>query len=249
MSDKKLLEVKNLHVDVEDKQILHGVNLEIGKGETHVLMGPNGTGKSTLGYVLMGNPRYTVREGEIWFDGKNITEEAVNERAKAGIFLSFQNPLEVPGVTLSSFIRNALEQKTGKRIRLWDFKKELERTIEILQMDPSYAERDLNVGFSGGEKKKAEILQLLMLKPSLAILDETDSGLDVDAVRIVSAGIEEYQKNCKGSLLIITHSTKILESLTVDYTHVMVEGKIIETGDASLVDKINESGFAEYERI
>ena len=247
MSDKKLLEVKNLHVDVEDKQILHGVNLEIGKGETHVLMGPNGTGKSTLGYALMGNPRYTVREGEIWFDGKNITEEAVNERA--GIFLSFQNPLEVPGVTLSSFIRNALEQKTGKRIRLWDFKKELERTMEILQMDPSYAERDLNVGFSGGEKKKAEILQLLMLKPSLAILDETDSGLDVDAVRTVSAGIEEYQKNCKGSLLIITHSTKILESLTVDYTHVMVEGKIIETGDASLVDKINESGFAEYERI
>ena len=249
MSDKKLLEVKNLHVDVEDKQILHGVNLEIGKGETHVLMGPNGTGKSTLGYALMGNPRYTVREGEIWFDGKNITDEAVNERAKAGIFFSFQNPLEVPGVTLSSFIRNALEQKTGKRIRLWDFKKELERTMEILQMDPSYAERDLNVGFSGGEKKKAEILQLLMLKPSLAILDETDSGLDVDAVRTVSAGIEEYQKNCKGSLLIITHSTKILESLTVDYTHVMVEGKIIETGDASLVDKINESGFAEYERI
>ena len=249
MSDKKLLEVKNLHVDVEDKQILHGVNLEIGKCETHVLMGPNGSGKSTLGYALMGNPRYTVREGEIWFDGKNITEEAVNERAKAGIFLSFQNPLEVPGVTLSSFIRNALEQKTGKRIRLWDFKKELERTMEILQMDPSYAERDLNVGFSGGEKKKAEILQLLMLKPSLAILDETDSGLDVDAVRTVSAGIEEYQKNCKGSLLIITHSTKILESLTVDYTHVMVEGKIIETGDASLVDKINESGFAEYERI
>ena len=249
MSDKKLLEVKNLHVDVEDKQILHGVNLEIGKGETHVLMGPNGTGKSTLGYALMGNPRYTVREGEIWFDGKNITDEAVNERAKAGIFLSFQNPLEVPGVTLSSFIRNALDQKTGKRIRLWDFKKELERTMEILQMDPSYAERDLNVGFSGGEKKKAEILQLLMLKPSLAILDETDSGLDVDAVRTVSAGIEEYQKNCKGSLLIITHSTKILESLTVDYTHVMVEGKIIETGDASLVDKINESGFAEYERI
>ena len=246
---QEILNVSQLKVGVEDKEILHGVDLSLNKGETHVLMGPNGAGKSTLGYALMGNPRYTVREGEIWFDGKNITDEAVNERAKAGMFLSFQNPLEVPGVTLSSFIRNALEQKTGKRIRLWDFKKELERTMEILQMDPSYAERDLNVGFSGGEKKKAEILQLLMLKPSLAILDETDSGLDVDAVRTVSAGIEEYQKNCKGSLLIITHSTKILESLTVDYTHVMVEGKIIETGDASLVDKINESGFAEYERI
>lgn len=247
MSDKQLLEVKDLYVDVEEKSILHGVNLSIGEGETHVLMGPNGTGKSTLGYALMGNPKYHIQNGEIWFQGKNITEEPVNERAKAGIFLSFQNPLEVPGVTLSSFIRNALEQKTGKRVKLWDYKKELEKTMELLQMDPSYAERDLNVGFSGGEKKKAEILQLLMLKPTLAILDETDSGLDVDAVRTVSAGIEAYQKTCKGSLLIITHSTKILESLSVDYTHVMVEGKIIQTGDASLVDVINEEGFGKYE--
>lgn len=245
MEEKHLLTVKDLHVNVEDKEILHGVGLTINKGETHVLMGPNGTGKSTLGYALMGNPRYSVTEGEIWFQGKNITEEAVNERAKDGIFLSFQNPLEVPGVTLSAFIRSALEQKTGKRIRLWDFKKELARTMEILQMDPSYAERDLNVGFSGGEKKKAEILQLLMLKPSLAILDETDSGLDVDAVRTVSRGIEEYQKNCDGGLLIITHSTRILEYLSVDDTHVMVEGKIVKTGDASLVDEINEKGFKE----
>ena len=245
MEEKHLLTVKDLHVNVEDKEILHGVDLTINKGETHVLMGPNGTGKSTLGYALMGNPRYSVTEGEIWFQGKNITEEAVNERAKDGIFLSFQNPLEVPGVTLSAFIRSALEQRTGKRIRLWDFKKELARTMEILQMDPSYAERDLNVGFSGGEKKKAEILQLLMLKPSLAILDETDSGLDVDAVRTVSRGIEEYQKNCDGGLLIITHSTRILEYLSVDDTHVMVEGKIVKTGDASLVDEINEKGFKE----
>lgn len=247
MSDKKLLEVKNLHVDVEDKQILHGVNLEIGKGETHVLMGPNGTGKSTLGYALMGNPRYTVREGEIWFDGKNITEEAVNERAKAGIFLSFQNPLEVPGVTLSSFIRNALEQKTGKRIRLWDFKKELERTMEILQMDPSYAERDLNVGFSGGEKKKAEILQLLMLKPSFAILDETDSGLDVDAIKIVSKGIEMF-KNDDNAVLIITHNTRILNHLKVDYVHVLVNGQIVKTSTAELAEEIEETGYAQYKK-
>ena len=245
MEEKHLLTVRNLHVNVEDKEILHGVDLTVNKGETHVLMGPNGTGKSTLGYALMGNPRYQIKEGEIWFEGKNITEKPVNERAKDGIFLSFQNPLEVPGVTLSAFIRSALEQKTGKRIRLWDFKKELARTMEILQMDPSYAERDLNVGFSGGEKKKAEILQLLMLKPSLAILDETDSGLDVDAVRTVSRGIEEYQKNCDGGLLIITHSTRILEYLSVDDTHVMVEGKIVKTGDASLVDEINEKGFKE----
>lgn len=247
MSEKELLNVKDLVVDVEEKEILHGVNLTIRPGETHVLMGPNGTGKSTLGYTLLGNPRYTVKQGEIWFNGKNITAEPVNERAKAGIFLSFQNPLEVPGVTLSSFIRNAVEQKTGKRIRLWEFKKQLEAAMELLDMDKSYAERDLNVGFSGGEKKKAEILQLLMLKPKLAILDETDSGLDVDAVRTVSAGIREYQKNSEGSLLVITHSTKILESLPVDYTHVMVEGKIIKTGGAELVDEINESGFAGYE--
>ena len=233
MSEKELLNVKDLVVDVEEKEILHGVNLTIRPGETHVLMGPNGTGKSTLGYTLLGNPRYTVKQGEIRFDGKNITAEPVNERAKAGIFLSFQNPLEVPGVTLSSFIRNAVEQKTGKRIRLWEFKKQLEAAMELLDMDKSYAERDLNVGFSGGEKKKAEILQLLMLKPKLAIL--------------VSAGIREYQKNSEGSLLVITHSTKILESLPVDYTHVMVEGKIIKTGGAELVDEINESGFAGYE--
>ena len=247
MSDKELLKVNDLYVDVEEKEILHGINLSIGKRETHVLMGPNGTGKSTLGYALMGNPKYEIKKGEIWFQGKNITEEPVNERSKAGLFLSFQNPLEVPGVTLSSFIRNALEQKTGKRIKLCDYKKELEKTMELLQMDASYAERDLNVGFSGGEKKKAEILQLLMLKPALAILDETDSGLDVDAVRTVSAGIEAYQKNCKGSLLIITHSTKILESLSVDYTHVMVDGRIIRTGNASLVDEINAEGFGRYE--
>ena len=210
-------------------------------------MGPNGTGKSTLGYAIMGNPRYTVKKGEIWFDGKNITNEAVNERSKDGIFLSFQNPLEVPGVTLSSFIRNALELKTGKRTRFMEFKKELEKTMELLNMDKSYAERDLNVGFSGGEKKKAEILQLLMLKPSLAILDETDSGLDVDAVRTVSKGISIYKEKCKGSLLIITHSTRILEALNVDVTHVMEEGKVVKNGDASLVDEINENGFDKLE--
>ena len=249
MTDKQLLEVKDLYVEVEDKKILHGVDLSIGSGETHVLMGPNGTGKSTLGYALMGNPKYTVTGGEIRFQGKNITEEPVNERSKDGLFLSFQNPLEVPGVTLSSFIRNALEQKTGKRIKLWDYKKELEKTMALLQMDPSYAERDLNVGFSGGEKKKAEILQMLMLEPRLAILDETDSGLDVDAVRTVSKGIQLYKEQCRGSLLIITHSTRILESLHVDVTHVMEEGKIVRNGDASLVDTINEKGFEEFTAV
>ena len=196
----------------------------------------------------MGNPRYQITNGKIYFNGTELQDESADKRAQKGIFLSFQNPLEVPGISLANFIRNALEQRTGTRIRLWDFKKEMKKAMDVLQMDESYADRDLNVGFSGGEKKKAEILQLLMLKPSLAILDETDSGLDVDAVRTVSAGIEEYQKNCKGSLLIITHSTKILESLSVDHTHVMVEGKIIQTGDASLVEEINRNGFAKYEK-
>ena len=243
-----LLTTKDLSVNVEEKEILHNINLEIGKGETHVLMGPNGAGKSTLGYALMGNPRYQITNGKIYFNGMELQDESADKRAQKGIFLSFQNPLEIPGISLANFVRNALEQRTGNRIRLWDFKKEMKKAMDVLQMDESYADRDLNVGFSGGEKKKAEILQLLMLKPSLAILDETDSGLDVDAVRTVSAGIEEYQKNCKGSLLIITHSTKILESLSVDHTHVMVEGKIIQTGDASLVEEINRNGFAKYEK-
>ena len=243
----QLLQIKDLSVKVEDKEIFHNVDLNLNKGETHVLMGPNGAGKSTLGYALMGNPRYEITDGHIFFNSKDITEESPAERARDGIFLSFQNPIEVPGITLGNFIRTALEQRTGSRIRLWNFRKELKKAMDILQMDEEYADRDLNVGFSGGEKKKAEILQLLMLKPKLAILDETDSGLDVDAVRTVSAGIREYQKNSEGSLLVITHSTKILESLPVDYTHVMVEGKIIKTGGAELVDEINESGFAGYE--
>ena len=246
MKQKELLTIRDLHVSAGDKEILHGVNLTVGSDETHVLMGPNGTGKSTLGYAITGNPAYTVTGGEILFDGENITDLPVNERANKGIFLSFQNPLEVPGITLGNFLRNALEQRTGQRIRPWEFRKELKKAMDVLQMDHSYADRDLNVGFSGGEKKKAEILQLLMLKPDLAILDETDSGLDVDAVRTVSKGIEEFQKNQQGSLLVITHSTRILESLHVDVTHVLADGKMILSGDSSLVEDINENGFEKY---
>lgn len=244
MTDKKLLEISDLHVSVEDKEILHGVDLAVGHNETHVLMGPNGTGKSTLGYAVTGNPLYTVTSGSIVFDGEDITALPVNERAKRGIFLSFQNPIEIPGVTLSAFIRSTLETKTGKRLRLWDFKKKLGETMKLLDMDESYAERDLNVGFSGGEKKKAEILQLLMLEPKLAILDETDSGLDVDAVRTVSNGVRLYRERVHGSLLIITHSTRILEALTVDVAHVMENGVIVKNGGAQLVEEINEHGFA-----
>ena len=245
MADK-LLEIQNVDVNVAGKEILHGISLGIGEGETHVLMGPNGAGKSTLGYTLMGHPDYGLSGGRIFFGGEDITEESADKRAKRGIFLSFQDPLEVPGVSLESFIRSSLQQVTGEKVKLLAFQKSLEQAMDVLAMNHSYAERDLNVGFSGGEKKKAEILQLLMLKPRLAILDETDSGLDVDAVRTVSKGVEEFQKKVGGALLIITHSTKILESLHVDYTHVMVKGRIVHTGDGTLVNKINEKGFEDF---
>ena len=244
---QNILEVKDLHVSVQDKEILKGVDLAIGSGETHVLMGPNGAGKSTLGFALMGNPRYEVTEGEIIFNGQNIEDEPADKRARAGMFMSFQNPVEVPGLSVSSFIRSAIEQRTGKRPLLFKFRKELDSKMDALHIERSYAERDLNVGFSGGEKKKAEILQLHMLAPSLAILDETDSGLDVDAVRIVSEGIRAYQEEKKGSLLIITHNAKILESLHVDHTYVIVDGKIAAEGGAELIEQIGSEGFAAFE--
>lgn len=243
---EQLLQINQIHADIEEKEILHGVSLNINPGETHVLMGPNGAGKSTLGHVLMGNPKYHISSGNLIFKGNDITGESTDKRARDGIFLSFQEPLEVPGLSLESFIRSAIRQKTGRPIRVWEFHKELKKAMDVLQLDESYTQRSLNVGFSGGEKKKAEILQLMMLKPSLAILDETDSGLDVDAVRLVSEGVRAYQREQKGALLIITHSTRILEALHVDYTHVMVDGHIVATGDSSLVDKINEEGYESF---
>ena len=246
MSKSTLLSVNNLNVSIDDKHILHDVNMQINEGEAHVLMGPNGAGKSTLGYALMGNPQYTINSGSIIFSGEDITEESPDKRAKAGMFLSFQTPLEVPGLTFESFLRSALEQRTGKRIKLFDFKKKLAAAMELLQLDPSYAKRDLNVGFSGGEKKKTEILQLLMFRPKLAILDETDSGLDVDAVRLVSKGIKTYLEEENGALLVITHSTRILDAFDIDKTHVIVDGHIVADGDASVVDDINENGYEKY---
>lgn len=242
---QELLKVDQLVVEVGQKEILHGIDLNMRAGETHVLMGPNGAGKSTLGYALMGNPKYEVTHGAVTFQGEDLLAKSTAERAAAGLFLSFQNPVEVPGVSLGSFIRSAMEQH-GEQISLWNFRKAVRAQMELLQMDESYIDRDLNVGFSGGEKKKAEILQLLMLKPALAILDETDSGLDVDAVKTVSLGVEAYQKNQNGALLIITHSTRILESLHVDYTHVLAGGRIVATGDASMIDDINANGFEKY---
>ncbi|MCI5520650.1 MAG: Fe-S cluster assembly ATPase SufC [Treponema sp.] len=242
-----LLDIHSLSAALEDgKQILNDLDLSIGKGEIHVLMGPNGAGKSSLGNTIMGNPVYQVTGGSIKFKDQDITEESPDKRAKLGMFMSFQTPLEVPGISLETFIRSAIHHKTGEHVKLFQFQKELQRCMELLNMDSSYAKRDLNVGFSGGERKKSEILQLLMLKPDFAILDETDSGLDIDAVRVVSKGIEEYQKTVGGSLLIITHNTKILESLKVDKTHILVNGKIVMTGDGSLVAQVNKEGFEKY---
>ncbi len=242
----ELLDVQNISVSIAQKMVLKNLSLTLKAGETHVLMGPNGAGKSTLGNAIMGNPLYSLDSGKILFDGEDISGFDAAKRAKAGIFMSFQNPLEVPGISLETFIRSSIQQKTGERVKLFQFQKDLKAAMQLLNMNESYSARDLNVGFSGGERKKSEILQLLMLKPKLAILDETDSGLDVDAVRTVSKGIEEYQKTQNGALLIITHSTRILESLKVDFTHILVDGTVVKTGGSDLVKEINENGFDKY---
>jgi Fe-S cluster assembly ATP-binding protein len=248
MSDS-LLEIQNLGVSVEDDhhKILNGVDLKINKGEIHVLMGPNGTGKSTLVSTIMGDPRYEVTDGKIFFDGKDITDEKTDVRARLGIFLSFQAPEEIPGVTVENFLRTAKGAIEGRPPKVFKFEKELKSQMEALGIDPSYAERYLNVGFSGGEKKKAEILQLLMLQPKLALLDETDSGLDVDAVKTVSKGIQNYH-NKNNSVLIITHSAKILEGLDIDYVHILEKGKIVRTGGSELASEIIERGFESIEK-
>ncbi|WP_312427981.1 Fe-S cluster assembly ATPase SufC [Lacrimispora sp.] len=237
-----MLTISKLRAFAGDNEILKGVDLTINPGETHVIMGPNGAGKSTLASVIMGHPDYTVTEGRIEFEGKDITYTKTDERARSGIFMTFQNPEEVDGITVESFLRTARYAITGNNERAWDFHKELKELMARLDFDESYATRYLNVGFSGGEKKKHEILQMLALHPKLAILDETDSGLDVDAVKTVSEGVRGF-KNEENALLIITHSTKILENISVDMVHILIDGQIIKTGDASLIDEVNRSGF------
>ena len=245
-----MLIIKNLHAGVDGKEILKGIDLEIKAGEVHAIMGPNGAGKSTLSSVISGNENFEVTEGDILLNGESLLEDAPEERAHKGIFMSFQYPVEIPGISVTNFIKTAINESRKAQglpdMPAAELLKKIREKAALLEINPDFLSRSLNQGFSGGEKKKAEILQLLMLSPKLAILDETDSGLDVDAVRTVSAGIKEYQKKKDGALLIITHSTRILESLKVDYTHIMVDGKIIKTGDASLVDDINENGFEKY---
>ena len=242
-----LLEIKNLHAKVGDKEIIKGLNLKINKGEVHVIMGPNGAGKSTLSNVILANPEYTQTEGDIILDGENINGLKTDERARKGIFMSFQSPKEIPGVSVTNFLKYAKIATTGKPVKIFEFKKELEKNMEELKMRPEYANRNLNVGFSGGEKKKNEILQMLTLNPKLAILDETDSGLDVDAIKTVSKGIKMYSNENNG-VLIITHGTKILQGLHVDYVHVLVDGKIIKTSTGDLANEIEAKGYEEYKK-
>lgn len=242
---KELLKITDLSAKVEDKELLTHIDLTINEGELHVLMGPNGAGKSTLGNVIMGHPSFTVEEGNISFVGEDITEMDTDKRAKLGLFLSFQNPEEVPGITMENFLRTAKSALQGEEENVFIFNVELKKKMKELDMDTTYAGRYLNVGFSGGEKKKAEILQMLALGPKLAILDETDSGLDVDAVRVVSRGIEAFRSD-SNALLVITHNTRILEHMTPDFVHILVKGKLVTTGDASLIKQINEQGYAAF---
>ncbi|OUO21801.1 Fe-S cluster assembly ATPase SufC [Collinsella sp. An307] len=243
-----LLSVQGLSAAVDEKEILHGIDLAVDAGETHVLMGPNGAGKSTLGHVIMGDPVYTQTAGTITFDGEDVTELSPDKRSRAGLFLSFQAPVEIPGVPLSSFLRATLAARPDRALKGKEFRRRVKELCAELDMDPSYLNRELGVGFSGGEKKKVEMLQLLLLQPKLAILDETDSGLDVDALSVVSRGMDLYRKTCDGSLIIITHNTRILEHVDVDRVHVMVQGRMVREDDASLIPWIDENGFESFEQ-
>ena len=243
-----LLSIKNIHTIAEDdhnKKILKGLDLEINPGEIHVIMGPNGSGKSTLANTIFSSPRYIKTEGTISFEGEDITEKSTDEIAKKGIFMSFQSPEEIPGVSLANYLKAVKTSVDGKKPSIYEFIPEVENTMRELDMKEEYTKREFNVGFSGGEKKKNEILQMLLLKPKLAILDETDSGLDVDAIKTVVKGINLY-KNDNNSVLIITHSTKILQGLNIDKVHVLVDGKIVKTGDYNLALEIDKNGYKEY---
>ncbi|MEY8537096.1 Fe-S cluster assembly ATPase SufC [Lactococcus muris] len=239
------LEIKNLHVSIEDKEILKGVNLTINTNEVHAIMGPNGTGKSTLSAAIMGNPAYTVTEGEILFDGENVLELEVDERARLGLFLAMQYPSEIPGITNAEFMRAAINAQRAEddKISVMDFIKKLDKNMELLNMKEEMAERYLNEGFSGGEKKRNEILQLLMLEPTFAILDEIDSGLDIDALKVVSKGVNAMRGESFGAL-IITHYQRLLDYITPDVVHIMMEGRVVMTGGAELAKRLEKEGYA-----
>ena len=236
------LEIKNLHVRVEDREILRGLDLSIAAGETHALMGPNGSGKSTLANTMMGNPNYEVTEGKILLDGEDLTEADPDERARAGLFLAFQYPATIPGVSVANFLRTAVNAGREEAIKVKEFGQLMRRNMELLRIDPSFTRRYLNEGFSGGEKKRAEILQLAMLAPRFAVLDETDSGLDVDALRVVSDGVNALRGEERG-FLVITHYTRILRYVRPEFVHVMLNGRIVREGGPELADELEDKGY------
>ena len=236
------LEVQNLHVRIAEREILHGVNLKVRKGETHALMGPNGSGKSTLANTLMGNPNYEVTEGRILLNGEDLTEADPDERARAGLFMAFQYPATIPGVSVANFLRTAVNAGREEAIKVKEFGQLMRRNMELLRIDPDFTRRYLNEGFSGGEKKRAEILQLAMLAPRFAVLDETDSGLDVDALRVVSDGVNALRGEERG-FLVITHYTRILRYVRPEFVHVMLDGRIVREGGPELADDLEEKGY------
>lgn len=242
------ISIRNLHVSIDGKQILKGVNLDIHQGDIHALMGPNGTGKSTLAYTLMGHPSYEVTDGEVWFKGSNVLELEPDERSHIGVFLAFQYPTAIPGVTMANFLRSAINAKRkasdpeDKGISIPEFRKLLKEKMDMLKMDHSFAGRYLNEGFSGGEKKRAEVLQMAVLQPEIAIMDETDSGLDIDALRIVSEGVNTL-RGPKLGVLVITHYQRILNYIKPDFVHIMLDGRIVESGGAELALHLEEHGY------
>jgi Fe-S cluster assembly ATP-binding protein len=244
------LEVKGLRVGVETEgrmtEILKGVDLTVNSGETHAIMGPNGSGKSTLAYSIAGHPKYTILGGSVLLDGVDVLEMSVDERAKAGLFLAMQYPVEVPGVSVSNFLRTAATALRGEAPKLREWIGEVKGAMTALNIDPAFAERNVNEGFSGGEKKRHEILQLELLKPKIAILDETDSGLDVDALRVVSEGVNRVKESTGIGVLLITHYTRILRYIKPDFVHVFANGKIVEEGGPELADRLEEKGYADY---
>ncbi len=249
------LEIRDLHVAVDGTPILKGVDLTVASGETHAIMGPNGSGKSTLAYSIAGHPKYTVSSGQVLLDGRDVLQMAVDERARAGLFLAMQYPVEVPGVSVSNFLRTAATAVRGEAPKLRTWVKEVNTAMGDLEMDKAFAERNVNEGFSGGEKKRHEILQMALLKPKIAILDETDSGLDVDALRIVSQGVNRVIRAPQASrdgreapigVLLITHYTRILRYITPDFVHVFFDGRIVESGGAELADELETHGYARY---
>ena len=250
---KSTLRIKDLHVVIDtpegvEKEILKGVDLTVNSGETHAVMGPNGSGKSTLSYAIAGHPRYRVTAGSITLDGQDVLEMSVDERARAGLFLAMQYPVEVPGVSMSNFLRTAVTAVRGEapKLRLWV--KEVKAAMTDLEIDPQFAERSVNEGFSGGEKKRHEILQLGLLKPKIAILDETDSGLDVDALRVVSEGVNRFAEAEHAGVLLITHYTRILRYIHPQFVHVFVDGRIVESGGPELANELEENGYERFSR-